>query len=279
MRSLRMVPTGSTDRIDRQFLDHAQRCVALKAGDDAAAQRVEAGPPSVVVIAQIKDVGGAGFDRHLLRWGDVIDPRRGDRRIDRSLGVGVVDDVQLDAADLGREPRPIEATRIEPQAAGIDQVGGVAERPAQRAVRPCRHGGEQLREQRARAQRIGVGQGRAARRRHAKVVKPALVALKPGFDLAQAGGSFELTVEQRHELAFGAQSPHPPIRSMPLNQTIKHIPGHALQQPMKNAIVMPHGIVPRSCPDRSQQPRHKWNQSHAPCPPILNRTAVGQARP
>jgi hypothetical protein len=38
-----------------------------------------------------------------------------------------------------------------------------------------------------------------------------------------------------------------------------------LQQLMKNAIVVPHGIDPRSCPDRPQTSWIEWNQCRAPC--------------
>jgi len=96
---------------DGQFLDHRQRGVALEARDDAAAFLVEPGPPSIIVIAEIEDVSGTGFDGHRLRRGDVVDPCRGDRGIDRAVAIGVVDDVQLDAAHLGREARPVEAGR------------------------------------------------------------------------------------------------------------------------------------------------------------------------
>jgi hypothetical protein len=47
---------------------------------------------------------------------------------------------------------------------------------------------------------------------------------------------------------------------------------------MKYAILVQHGID-LSCPDRRQTSRTEWYQCHAPCPPKLNRTAVGQTRP
>jgi hypothetical protein len=99
----------------RQFLDHRQRGIGFEASDDPALCGVELGPPGIVVIAQIENVGGAGRDRHRLGGGDVVDPRRGDRGIDRPVGVGIVNDMQLGAAHALGKPCPIEAARVEPQ--------------------------------------------------------------------------------------------------------------------------------------------------------------------
>jgi hypothetical protein len=40
-----------------------------------------------------------------------------------------------------------------------------------------------------------------------------------------------------------AQSPHPAIGSVLANRTIEDIPGNPLQQIMKNATVMAHGVA------------------------------------
>ena len=69
MRSDRMVPPVATG----SSLDQVERRVGLEAGDDPAAGGVELGPPGVIVVAEVEDVGGAGLDRHLLGGGDVVD--------------------------------------------------------------------------------------------------------------------------------------------------------------------------------------------------------------
>ena len=124
---------------NRQFRDHRQRGIGFEPGDDAALRGVELGPPRIIVIAEIKDIGSAGLDRHRLSGGDVVDPGRGDRRIDRPVGVGIVDDVQLGAAHALGKARPIAAARVEPQTARIDQIGGLGEAPAQPAMGPADH--------------------------------------------------------------------------------------------------------------------------------------------
>src|SRR5205807_2879129 len=85
---------------------------------------------------------------------------------------------------------------------------------------------------------------RTARRCGAKVIKAALMALQPRLDLAQARSAFQLAVQQRDKLALAGQPPHSVIRSMRADQLVEHIPRHMLQQPVKHAIVMPHGIDP-----------------------------------
>src|SRR5207245_1065165 len=64
------------------------------------------------------------------------------------------------------------------------------------------------------------------------------------LDLAQAGGAFQLAIQQGDQLALGGQLPHPPIGPVRRHQAIKHSPRHMLQKLMKDAIVMLHGIAP-----------------------------------
>src|SRR5215469_11306257 len=65
---------------------------------------------------------------------------------------------------------------------------------------------------------------------------------------------------------------------MSLDQTLKHIPRHMLQDPVKNAIVMLHGIDPAGVRIVGETSRTQWNQCRALCPSILNRTPVDLIR-
>ena len=76
---------------DRQLLDQFKQGIRFEASDDAAGGGIELCPPRIIVIAQIEDIGGARFDRHLLCDGDVVDIGGADGGIDRRIGVGVVD--------------------------------------------------------------------------------------------------------------------------------------------------------------------------------------------
>src|SRR5207249_10906568 len=70
------------------------------------------------------------------------------------------------------------------------------------------------------------------------------IALQPALDLAQAGRPFQPSIQQRDELALGGQLPHPAIGPMRRHEPIKYIPRHLLQNLVKDAIVMLHGIAP-----------------------------------
>ena len=140
------------------------------------------------------------------------------------------------------------------------------------------HRRKQFGKQRARAQRVGVGQRRAPRRRGPEVVKTALVALQSRRDLAQAHGPLQLAIEQGNKLAFGAQSPHPPVRFMLLHQPVKDIPRHRLQHTVKHAIVIRMALIPSRVRIVGETSRTEWNQCRAPCRPKLNRTAVPMSR-
>ena len=176
------------------------------------------------------------------------------------------------------EKRAQSRLAVEPEAGRIDQIGGFGQLAAQRPMGARHHRRKQFGKQRARAQRVGVGQRRAPRRRGPEVVKTALVALQSRRDLAQAHGPLQLAIEQGNKLAFGAQSPHPPVRFMLLHQPVKDIPRHRLQHTVKHAIVIRMALIPSRVRIVGETSRTEWNQCRAPCRPKLNRTAVGQIR-
>ena len=70
-----------------------------------------------------------------------------------------------------------------------------------------------------------------------------------------------------------------PVGIVTIHKPIEHRPRNLLQKPMKNDILMPHGVDPfRVQMIRNQLETSKINAvrffKHAPC-----QTAVGQARP
>ena len=122
------------------MLRHLERRVGLEAGDDATAGCVEFGPPAVIVVAEVEHVGRARLDRHLLGGGDVVDVGRRHYQVERLIGIGIVDDVRLGAANSGREPRPI-AQLAQPQggrnrSAGCSRRSCGDSRPARIASTP-----------------------------------------------------------------------------------------------------------------------------------------------
>ena len=213
-------------------------------------------PPAVIVVTEVEDVGGPGLDRHGLGGGDVIDLGGADRRIDRPVSVRVVDHVQLGAAGLGGEASPGAGGR-QPHSGSIDQVGGLAQRAAQATMRLPRHSREQIGKHRGRSQCVGIGQCRTPRRCRAKVIEPRRVAAQSRLDLAKARGTRKLCIQQRQQLAFRRQPPHPRVGPVDLDKSIERGPRNMLLQIMKDAILMPHGVVPFSCPITSPTLEHE----------------------
>jgi hypothetical protein len=173
--------------------------------------------------------------------------------------------MHLGAACRIRKARPRSAAPVELEAGRIDQIDRIAQGPAQMPVGLAYHQREQFGEYPRRAMRIGVRQGRARHRTRPQVVPPGLMALQTGDDLAQARSTRQLAVEQRHELALGGQAANPRIGPVHRHQPVKLAPRQILQKPMKNAILMAHGIDPPS-PVRivGETSRTEWNQCHAP---------------
>ena len=102
------------------------------------------------------------------------------------LGVGIIDDMNLGAADRGGVVRPIVAVLVQPQAGGINQVRRAVERAAQAATGLRHQCGKQCLEHHARAVCVGVGERRAGNLARAQVMSrparlftPATVSRKP----------------------------------------------------------------------------------------------------
>lgn len=96
------------------------------------------------------------------------------------------------------------------------------------------------------------------------VVEPHGVTVQTGDDLAQARRPDQLAVEQRQQLALGDHSANPRISPMRRHQAVKLAPRQMLQKPMKNAIVIAHGVDPVSGPDTSAKRPNRVEL--LPCP-------------
>src|SRR3954470_17724708 len=62
-------------------------------------------------------------------------------------------------------------------------------------------------------------------------------------DLAQTCRPRKLAVEQRYELSLGRQPPYPRIGAVIFHKSVEPIPRNMLQQPVKYAILMQHGLI------------------------------------
>jgi hypothetical protein len=83
------------------------------------------------------------------------------------------------------------------------------------------------------------------------------MALQATGDLPKALRARKLAVEQGDQQVFGRQLPHPMVGTMPRHKTIELVPRNPLQKIMKNAILVPHGVAPLSCPGDAPTSEHK----------------------
>src|SRR5258708_5888730 len=63
-----------------------------------------------------------------------------------------------------------------------------------------------------------------------------------------------------------------------IHKLIEATPRNLLQYAVEYTIVVLHGLILLRVPKRRQTLGTQKNQCHAPCPPKLNRTAVGLSR-
>ena len=83
------------------------------------------------------------------------------------------------------------------------------------------------------------------------MVKFAGVASQVRFNLAQAPRAAKLRIQHRDQMSLGLYDTAIPVGIVPIHKPIEDRPRNMLQKPMKNAILMPHGVDPFSCPDDS----------------------------
>src|SRR3954451_2199392 len=69
------------------------------------------------------------------------------------------------------------------------------------------------------------------------------MARQARYDLAQTCRPRKLAVEQRNELSLGRQPPYPRIGAVIFHKSVEPIPRNMLQQPVKYAILMQHGLI------------------------------------
>ena len=199
-----------------------KRRVLLQPRHEAAAGLVKLRPPAIVVVAEVEDVGGAGLDRHGFGRRDVVDVGRRHRKVDRSIGIGIVDDVRLGAAHVGRKGRPIRAQTGSAaswwnRSAGPHPRSSAAARDA-----PAPASGVNRSPNTCHGRSLLASDSVVARhRRGAEVIEPCLVARHRRHDLAQARGAAELAVQQRNQLPFRAQLARQFIRAVLLHKPIE----------------------------------------------------------
>ncbi len=212
--------------------------IGLQPRDDAASGGIELRPSAIIIIAEIEHIGRHRVDRHLLRRRDVVEPRAAQRGVERTIGVGIMDDMQLRAAGVGRKAGPAGAERAQPETGRIDEMHALAHRLAIAGQRLGDEAAENSGEHVRRAKAVGVRQGRARRFARAD-------------DVAQAFGPGQLAIEQRQKLGSRRQLAHARVGPVLFNKPVESAPRNMLRDGVEYAVLMPHGVASFSCPNPS----------------------------
>jgi hypothetical protein len=72
-----------------------------------------------------------------------------------------------------------------------------------------------------------------------------------------------LAVQQRDQLVTGLELAHEVIAPMLVHKSIELAPWNEFEQIVENAILVPHGVDPLSCPDDSKPSGTEKNQCRA----------------
>ena len=241
-------------RWHRPIFDHRERRIGLELRDNATAGLMQPRPPAVVVVTEVENVGRSRLDRHLLGDRDVIDVGRSHHEIKRLVGIRIVDDVRLGAANSCRKRRPIAAQTAQLHARGIDQTDAIANF-ATISTLQLRH---QRRQQAGKhfegTRSISRRERRLRNGAASEMIKLARVASQVRFDLAQAARTAQLPIQHRDQMGSGLEAPRIGIGMVLFHKPMENRPRNVFQQPMKNDILVRHGVAPFSCPVDSQTP-------------------------
>ena len=239
-------------RRDRPLLDDLERSVGLEARHNAAAGVMEPRPPAIIVIAEIENVGRPRLDRHLLGGRNVIDVGCSHRKIEWLIGIGVVDDVRFGAANPRRKGRPTAAQTAQLHAGRIDQADTITDFTPISAVQLSHQSRKQPSKYFNRTRRIGRRQRRPRNGAASEMIELADMASQARFDVPQASRAAKLCIQHRDQMSLGLQAARITIGTVFLHKPIDERPRNRLQYPMKNDILVLHGVDPFSCPDDSQ---------------------------
>jgi hypothetical protein len=138
------------------------------------------------------------------------------------------------------------------QAGRVDQTHRVAHLAAKPACRRPQHVLEQLRKHPRIAVAIGVGEGRTLRRLGARMVEPRLMARHHRFHVTKRRSAAKLGEQQHMELIARRKAADPSVGPEFADQPVEGRPWNEFEDVMENAIGVPHGIDPLSCPSESR---------------------------
>jgi hypothetical protein len=207
-----------------------------------------------MAVALVEHIGGACLDANRAADPGVVDVGVGDGQHARAVGVGIMDDMQLHAADAAVRPGPA-AQLAERDGSRVDQPqqcrAFTAHLPVDLAGKkgegPGKHGGG--------AAAVGIRQGRTRQRPAAQMIMVLAVGVPARFHAAQAAGAAELGVDQRHQMVPTLERLVVRIPVMLVHNPLKATPIDRFNQLAKDARCKAH--APSLSESRQPEGRRK----------------------
>jgi SAM domain (Sterile alpha motif) len=214
---------------DRALANEVEAHVGLGSGDEDRALASDRGPPAVVAIALIKDVGRPGLDRDRATDLGVVNVGVGDVEDARIVGLRVKDDMHLQAPNTPVRFGTI-AQLAERNGRRIDQLHHRRAVASRLPIQLACHQAEGLSEERNRSPFVRIAQGRAHQRATAQMVMMLTVGVPTRFQAAQADGRGELGVDQRQQMVPARKRFDVGIAGVTLNERRELAPLDRFQQ-------------------------------------------------
>src|ERR1700677_132857 len=181
------------------MLDRPKTDPRLQPGDEESLAIVDLLPPVEAAISLVEHVGRAGLDWNLTADLDVIDVRWRHLDAGRDIAQGVIDDVQLHAADATVPCRPV-ANLPQWYRTGVDQAHHLRPFAPHLPIRHRRQPSKGLRKNADRTAGIGIRQRRAGQLAGPQMIMVLRIGVEARHHPAQTVVTAQLRVDQRHQM-------------------------------------------------------------------------------
>jgi len=240
----------------------AQAAVHFRPRDEESPLIIDLLPPAEMAIAFVENVGRARLDRHLLADLDIIDGGGRDLDAMRAIGIRIIGDVYLHAADTPIPSCP-PAQLAQRHGAGIDQPDHLRPFAPRRPVNHPRQHREGIGKHTDRTAFVGIRQRRAGKLIDVEMIMMLGVDVEGQFEPAQRVGVAQLREDQRHQMIPAFEALVVSVTVVVLHNGAKLPPIDRFEQIPKDAIELAHAR-PFLSLDNQKRPVCAGLAEHAP---------------
>lgn len=169
------------------------------AGDEKSLAIMDICPPIEAAVGLVEDIGRTSLDQGFTADLDIIDGGLGDLDRVRDVGLGIVDDMHLHAANAAIPFGPA-AELAEWDGTGVDQTDHLSPVTTGLSIGHTGQHGENASEDLRRPANIGIRQSRAGQRISTEMVMMIAVGIETQDQRPQATGMIELGIDESHQM-------------------------------------------------------------------------------